>query len=181
LGWENCNPDRFNFGKNLLFMTVKERISELVETLQLQAHPEGGFYSETYRSAHSIQNEGNQSRSLITSIFFLLRSEDVSHFHRIQSDELWFWHEGSPLTIHTLGESGHQQLKLGPVDASGCAPQQLVKSRTIFGSTVDQAESYSLVSCVVAPGFDFADFELFHAKDLIPLFPDCVEIIRRLT
>lgn len=162
-------------------MSVKSRISDLIESLQLKAHPEGGFYSETFRSAHTIRNKENGERNLMTAIFFLLRSEDVSHFHRIQSDELWFWHEGSPLTIHTLGEEGHQMMKLGPVSPSGSSPYFLVPGKTIFGSTVDQSESYSLVSCVVAPGFDFSDFELFQAEDLISLFPDHEEIIRKLT
>lgn len=71
--------------------STKERISELVKILDMKAHPEGGFYAETYRAASEIETE-NGTRQLITSIYFLLRSEDVSHFHRIKSDELWFWH-----------------------------------------------------------------------------------------
>ncbi|MBN7809996.1 cupin domain-containing protein [Algoriphagus sp. H41] len=156
------------------------RIQELVEKLNLQPHPEGGFYSETYRAEENLDTRQGE-RSLATSIFFLLRSEDVSHFHRIKSDELWFWHEGSPLTVHVLGESGHQILKLGPADASGTSPQQVVKANSIFGSTVDQPDSFALVSCVVAPGFDFRDFELFTAGDLLPRYPDSAAIIHRLT
>ncbi len=158
----------------------EKRIRELVEKLGLKAHPEGGFYAETYRSPISL-TAATGERSLATSIFFLLRSEDVSRFHRIQSDELWFWHEGSPLSVHLLGQQGHEILKLGPVDHSGTSPQHLVKANTVFGSTVDEPDSYALVSCVVAPGFDFRDFELFTAEDLLALFPDSMEIIRRLT
>ena len=158
----------------------EQRISELIEILGLVAHPEGGFYAETYRSAESLTTAAGE-RSLATSIYFLLRSEDVSHFHRIKSDELWFWHEGSPLSVHLLGEKGHQILKLGPVDHSGSFPQHLVKADTIFGSAVDEPDSYALVSCVVAPGFDFRDFELFKTDELLPLFPESEEIIRKLT
>jgi uncharacterized protein len=161
-------------------MSAAKRIGELVETLNLKAHPEGGFYSETYRTGTEIDTERGK-RQLITSIYFLLRSEDVSHFHRIKSDELWFWHEGSPLSVHLLGANGHEILKLGPIGASGTFPQQLVLANTIFGSSVDESDSYSLVSCVVAPGFDFRDFELFQAEDLLPLFPDAEQIIRKLT
>lgn len=161
-------------------MSTTGRIGELVEILRMKAHPEGGFYSETYRAESEIETESGK-RQLITSIYFLLRSEDVSHFHRIQSDELWFWHEGSPLSVHLLGENGHEILKLGPVGPSGTFPQHLVLANTIFGSSVDQPDSYSLVSCVVAPGFDFRDFELFQAEDLLPLFPEAEEIIRKLT
>jgi predicted cupin superfamily sugar epimerase len=161
-------------------MSSEARIQELVKTLDMKAHPEGGFYAETYRADSEIETEDG-TRQLITSIYFLLRSEDVSHFHRIKSDELWFWHEGSPLSVHLLGEKGHEILKLGPVTDQNSRPQHLVPSKTIFGSSVDQPESYALVSCVVAPGFDFRDFELFETDELLPLFPDAEEIIRKLT
>lgn len=160
--------------------SAEKRISELVHLLQMKSHPEGGFYAETYRSDSELETE-NGPRQLITSIFFLLRSEDVSHFHRIKSDELWFWHEGSGLSVHLLGENGHEIQKLGPVDERGALPQHLVKANTIFGSSVDESESYALVSCVVAPGFDFRDFELFQTEDLLPLYPKASEIIRKLT
>lgn len=162
-------------------MGNQNRINFLVKTLNLLPHPEGGFYKETFRSIESIETEQGQ-RNLCTSIFFLLTSENVSRFHRIKSDELWFFHEGSPLTVHTLGESGYESLSLGlPDSSSDCLPQQLVKANSIFGSTVDQPESYSLVSCVVTPGFDFRDFELFSLKNLLLQFPENEEIIRRLT
>jgi len=160
--------------------SMNGRIAELVRILDMKVHPEGGFYAETYRAASEIETESGK-RQLITSIYFLLRSEDVSHFHRIKSDELWFWHEGSPLSVHLLGENGHEILRLGPVTDQDSRAQHLVPSNTIFGSTVDQAESYALVSNVVAPGFDFRDFELFKTEDLIHLFPTAEEIIRKLT
>lgn len=162
-------------------MENQNRINFLVNSLNLLPHPEGGFYKETFRSSEGIETEQGE-RNLCTSIFFLLTSENVSRFHRIKSDELWYFHEGSSLTIHTLGENGYESLSLGLPDSGyDCLPQQLVKANTIFGSTVDQSESYSLVSCVVAPGFDFRDFELFETKDLLPLFPQAEAIIRRLT
>jgi predicted cupin superfamily sugar epimerase len=160
--------------------SAEQRIAELVQVLNMKPHPEGGFYAETYRADSSIETK-NGKRQLITSIFFLLRSQDVSHFHRIKSDELWFWHEGSSLSVHLLGENGHKILKLGPVDDIGSFPQHLVNANTIFGSSVDEPESYALVSCVVAPGFDFQDFELFRAEDLLPLYPSAEKIIRKLT
>ncbi len=156
------------------------RIQELIEKLNLQPHPEGGFYSETYRSEESLLTDRGE-RNLTTAIFFLLRSQDVSHFHRIKSDELWFWHEGSPLSVHILGKNGHEILKLGPVDELGSIPQQLVKANSIFGSTVDHPDSFALVSCVVAPGFDFRDFELFPTEELLALYPSHSDIIRKLT
>lgn len=160
---------------------IEKRIEELVELLNMKAHPEGGFYAETFRSDQSVIHLNGEKRQLATSIYFLLRSQDVSHFHRIQSDELWFWHEGSSLSVHLLGEKGHEILPLGPVTESGARPQHLVRANTIFGSSVDYPNSYALVSCVVAPGFDFRDFELFTAEDLLPKYPEAKEIIRKLT
>ena len=161
-------------------MDSQKRIAQLVEELKLQPHPEGGFFAETYRSTEMLETESGQ-RNLATVIYFLLTSENHSNFHRIKSDEHWFWHEGSPLSVHILGEKGHQILPLGPVGESGCSPQQLVPANTIFGSTVDHPNSYALVSCVVAPGFDFQDFELFSKEELIKDYPGNDEIIKRLT
>lgn len=160
--------------------STEERIADLVKILNLKSHPEGGFYSETYRSSSEVETLSGK-RQLTTSIYFLLRSEDVSHFHRIKSDELWFWHEGSALSVHLLTENGHETLQLGPVTEKGSYPQQLVRGNTIFGSSVDVMDSYALVSCVVSPGFDFRDFELFKTEDLLPIYPEAEKIIRKLT
>lgn len=157
---------------------MQDRIKELIERFKLQAHPEGGYYSEEYRSEITLPN---LNRQLMTSIYFLLPSEHVSHFHRIKSDELWFFHEGSPLTVHTLDENGHHEHHVGLDLTVNQTPQFLVPANTIFGSSVNQEGSYSLVSCVVAPGFDFRDFELFNAEDLLKDYPDCEAIIRKMT
>ncbi|NVJ87216.1 MAG: cupin domain-containing protein [Algoriphagus sp.] len=160
-------------------MNSTERIDYLVKKLDLKVHPEGGFYVETYRSPLRISTSSGE-RNLETVIFFLLTSENVSKFHRIKSDEHWFWHEGSPLNIHILTEKGHEILRLGPVDEIGNQPQQVVKADTIFGSSVAEPDSYALVSCVVSPGFDFQDFELFSTEELLTEFPNEKEIIRKL-
>ncbi|WP_339697844.1 cupin domain-containing protein [Algoriphagus aquimarinus] len=162
-------------------MKTQRRIDYLVKSLHLLPHPEGGFYRETYRSSETLNTEYG-SRNLATSIYFLLTSADVSRFHRIKSDELWFFHEGSALTIHLLNETGHKKLKLGLSNEN--AEQlhyQLVTANSIFGSTVDNQDSYALVSCVVAPGFDFTDFELFEKETLLEKYPSAIDIISRLT
>ncbi len=161
-------------------MDNQERILELIEKLELLPHPEGGFYKEIYRSMDKLGTERGM-RNLCTSIYFLLPSDKVSKFHRIKSDELWFFHEGSPLTIHVLDDKEYSKLILGPINQPYCHPQQLVRAGLIFGSTVNQSNSYSLVSCVVAPGFDFQDFELFTSADLVKRFPDEEDIIVQLT
>lgn len=157
---------------------MQDRINELIERFDMQAHPEGGYYSEEYRSEMTLPH---LERQLMTSIYFLLPTGHVSHFHRIKSDELWFFHEGSPLTVHTLDENGHTEHLVGLNLSEGETPQLLVPAGAIFGSSVNNANSYSFVSCVVAPGFDFRDFELFTSADLLKDFPDHREVIEHLT
>lgn len=157
----------------------QQRIQELVTKFNLQVHPEGGFYSETYRSD---QLTASQDRNLVTCIYFLLTSENVSNFHRIKSDEMWFFHEGSSLTVHTLDpQNGHLQHAVGNEIQKGQTPQLVVPKNTIFGSSVTDENSYSFVSCVVAPGFDFNDFELFTRDALLEEYPEEFTIIERLT
>lgn len=153
-------------------------IASIINKLKLQPHPEGGFYSETYRSEITIPG---RDRQLMTSIYFLLASENVSRFHRIKSDELWFYHTGSPLIVHTLENGKHIQTIVGQNVLENELPYFLVPKDTIFGSTVLNKNSYSLVSCVVSPGFDFKDFELFSEDQLIVDFPDHQDIIKKLT
>ncbi len=160
-------------------MNVKQEIAKIVDELNMQAHPEGGYYSEVYRSPMEIPGK---ERQLMTSIYFLLTSNNVSNFHRINSDELWFHHAGSPITVHVLNkEQGHVEIKVGSNILHGEHPQALVKAGEIFGSSVDAENSYALVSCVVAPGFDFKDFELFNRAELTMQFPEHEDIITRLT
>ena len=154
------------------------RINIIIDTLKLEKHPEGGYYSETYRST---KKTSNKEEVLMTSIYFLLTSEDVSNFHRIKNDELWFHHEGSPIVIHTLENGIHQEKILGKTYNDVCRPQRLIKGNTIFGSAVLEPNSFALVSCVVSPGFEFKDFELFRYDELIKEFPKEKEIIERLT
>jgi predicted cupin superfamily sugar epimerase len=151
---------------------------ELVQSLGLLPHPEGGFYKETYRSEVALDGI---DRQLLTSIYFLLTSANVSKFHRIKSDELWYFHAGSPLIVHTLNERGHQQHHLGLDLSKGQQPFLWIPKDTIFGSTVLENDGFSLVSCAVAPGFDFRDFELFERSELLRAYPEHKEIVERLS
>lgn len=157
---------------------MEERIQTLIQELQLKPHPEGGYYAETYRAEEMVQTQNGQ-RSLMTVIYFLLTSKDMSRFHVIASDEHWFHHEGADLSIHILDESSHQTLTLGR-NAADAKPQQMVRKRKIFGSTVDEENAFALVSCAVAPGFDFADFTLLTKEELHSQFPEHTSIIERL-
>lgn len=164
-----------------------------IDTLQLEPHPEGGYYREIYHASTWMNDDitldvyGAPRRSA-TSIYFLIEDNDVSHFHRLKSDELWFYHAGDSLAVHTISPDGTYQLHpVGLHRERGEVPQLLVPKNTIFGSTVEQSNpedgqrhGYALVSCVVSPGFDFADFELFTQSALLTHYPNHEDIIRRL-
>lgn len=152
-----------------------------INYLELEPHPEGGFYKSTYRSDLAV-NSTQGDRPLYTSIYFLLRSEDVSHFHRLQSDEIWYFHGGSSLTVHMITPQGtYEEVAVGLDMENGEVPQFIVRKGTIFGSTVKDRDTFALVGCMVSPGFDFADFELFERKDLLEQYPAYAEIIEKLT
>ena len=158
---------------------MNNKIQEIINHFDMLPHPEGGFYKETYRSSELCLNG---TRYIKTVIYFLLRSEDVSHFHRIKSDEMWYYHSGSPLIVHSIDDQGiYKVQKVGINFSEGEIPQYLVPKNTIFGSTVLEKDSYSLVSCSVSPGFDFEDFELFKQSDLLEQFPLHHKIISKLT
>ena len=151
-----------------------------IDQLNMQAHPEGGYYVSTYSGEHKVNTRGVEL-PVYTSIYFLLHSHDISHLHRLKSDEVWYYHGGSALTVHMIHEDGtYEAKKLGLNIDAGETPQVLVPKNTIFGSSVDEENTYGLVGCMVAPGFDFADFELFAQKDLLVLYPQHKEIITKM-
>lgn len=150
-----------------------------IDELNLQPHPEGGFFLQTDISSQSSLKNGKKF-PLYTNIYFLLTKDSPSHFHQLTSDELWFFHDGSPLTIHSLNNDGsYSHVKLGLARANEEQLHYNVPAGTIFGSTVE--ESYALVSCTVIPGFDFSDFKLFTQTELLEKYPAHHEIISRLT
>lgn len=130
-----------------------------VDELGLQPHPEGGWFRETYRSAHTFTPDGYDGpRAAATGILFALHPGEESRWHVVRSDELWFWHAGGPLTLR-LDRDAPQEHTLGADVARGQRPQLLVPAGTWQSAAPAGAEPV-LVSCVVAPGFDFADFTL---------------------
>jgi predicted cupin superfamily sugar epimerase len=136
----------------------------LAEQLDLQPHPEGGWFRETWRSSASFVPPGYPGqRSAATAIYFLLHPGEESRWHVVRSDELWFWHSGGPLMLR-LGRAGDQpalerEVVLGGDVSSGEQPQTVVPGGT-WQSAAPAGVDPVLVSCVVAPGFDFADFRL---------------------
>ncbi|MDD3876526.1 MAG: cupin domain-containing protein [Bacteroidales bacterium] len=157
-----------------------------INHLNLEPHIEGGYFKEIYRSPFHLQknclpSEFDGGRALATTIFFLLKSGQVSKFHQLLSDEIWFYHDGVPMLIHMINEQGAYILqKLGPDVKNGENLQVLIPAGTVFGAEPTAAHSFSLVSCMVTPGFDFRDFKLFSSKELCDKFDMHKEIIQRL-
>lgn len=152
-----------------------------INHLKLRPHPEGGFYRRILESDANTTNSVQQKRPLYTSIYFLLTSKNPSHLHRLKSDEVWYFHQGSPLQLHLIDQDGTNHLiKLGANPERGEVLQALVPKGTIFGSSVTGTNEYSLVSCMVSPGFDYADFELFTQQDLLNLYPEHHTLIKQL-
>lgn len=156
-------------------------VKELIHKLQLLVHPEGGFYRETYRSTESIITGKEQVRNISTAIYYLLQNEDKSHFHRIQSDELWFFHQGQPMEINIIHDSQLITIHLGNDLENGEVPQAIIPANCWFAASVKNATGYSLVSCTVAPGFDFSDFELANREGLVQQYPHLKYSIEKYT
>jgi predicted cupin superfamily sugar epimerase len=158
-----------------------------IKTLQLQQHPEGGWFSEVYRCRESIPHEClpdrfTGGRSFSTAIYFLLSRTDFSALHRIKQDEVWHHYDGGSLTIHLIdADGGYSATLLGKDLAAGERPLAMVPTGNLFGATVNDPESFALVGCTVAPGFDFDDFEMPSPEKLFEQYSQHQELIERLT
>ncbi|OAM91488.1 cupin [Termitidicoccus mucosus] len=151
-----------------------------IEALGLLPHPEGGYYREMLRSRDRINLPDGRERVCYTSIYFLLTNENPSRFHRLKSDEVWYFHAGAALTVHCLTPGGYDHIRLGPEPEHGEVLQACVPKGAVFGATVDAVGAFALVSCMVSPGFEFEDFELADQAELLAAHPRHHAIIRRL-
>lgn len=158
-----------------------------IDRLQLRPHPEGGYFRESYRSPETITcphlpARFSGDRVFSTAIYFLLQGVDFSALHRIKSDELWHFYDGDSLAITVIAPDDELSvIHLGRDTSAGQLPQAVVRAGCLFGSHLTKPNSYALVGCTVAPGFDFADFELPGRAELLAAYPRHREIIERLT
>ena len=159
----------------------------LIKELNLLPHPEGGYFSETYRSKEIIKKENlpakyGSDRNYLTSIYFLLEDNNFSAFHRLKTDEIWYFHFGNPLMLNTIDEQGTlTQNILGPDFRAGQKFQHTVPAGHWMSASVLNEEGFSLIGCSMSPGFDYDDFELGDRKKLIELFPRHKVIIEKYT
>lgn len=135
-----------------------KKIQEIIAKYQLQPHPEGGYFSEVYRSEQIINSPANgEMRNAITHIYFLLAKGQISRFHKVLHDEIWNFYEGAPLKLIEFDGNEIQESIIGDRDYF----------KVIKGGVFQAAEStseYTLVGCSVAPGFDFKDFSFLDGQ-----------------
>ncbi|NWG23471.1 MAG: cupin domain-containing protein [Pseudorhodoplanes sp.] len=135
--------------------------AEIIRILDLKPHPEGGHYRETFRDGRTLAS----GRAHSTAIYFLLARGERSHWHRVDAAETWHWYAGSPLALHLSGAAGRLTMTLGPDLVQGQRPQAIVPAGD--WQAAETLGDWSLVGCTVAPGFEFAGFEL-APKDWAP-------------
>jgi len=160
---------------------------EIIEYYNLKKHPEGGFYKEMYRSNGKILSKNLPSnfqgnRNFCTSIYFLLTSEKLSAFHKINQDEIWYFYAGSSVKIHIISPQGkYTTVIVGQDFREQEHFQYTVLANHYFAAEVVLENSYSFVGCTVSPGFDFRDFNLPSRKSLSEEFPEHSKIIKQFT
>ena len=159
-----------------------------IRKLKLKPHPEGGWYAETYRSADrwpadALPARYRGARAASTAIYYLQEGRGISALHRLASDELWFFHAGATLRLDLIGPRGQARVvRLGARRGRGdCRPQAVLPAGWWFGARLERGRGFALVSCTVAPGFDFADFEAARRADLLARHPSHAAVIRALT
>ena len=139
-----------------------------IKKLKLIPHPEGGYFKEIYRSGetlkHGLPGRYKGNRSFSTSIYFLLKGKQKSLLHKLKSDEIWHFYDGSSLKLYIIDAKSKLSSKL-------------------LGRNIDVSDenSFALFGCTVAPGFDFSDFELGERKKLLRLYPQHKELVEKFT
>ena len=136
--------------------TANLSADEIIRLLELQPHPEGGHYRETFRDSQRIDTGSGRAAS--TAIYFLLQAGEISRWHRVDAVEVWHWYAGAPLMLSIAEGAEKREIRLGTDLLAGERPQVVVPARAW-----QQAQSlgdWTLVGCTVAPGFEFAGFEL---------------------
>jgi uncharacterized protein len=128
--------------------------ADIIARLALMPHPEGGHYRETFRDTQCDANR----RASSTAIYFLLARGERSHWHRIDAVEVWHYYAGSVLSLQIADDSGQRAVRLGPDLASGEVPQAIVPAQA--WQAAESSGDWTLVGCTVAPGFEFATFEM---------------------
>ena len=157
------------------------RVREIVKTLNLAAHPEGGGFVEVYTAPKTYQST-IEVRPLAGSIYFLLNEKEISRFHQLDCDEVWYYHEGCGMRLYLMDENGSvQQALLGQDLAQGQRPMVVIPAGKIFAAENLDPGEYTLISCMTTPKFKYQGWRLVGQEELLKRSPQQQELIKRLT
>ena len=160
---------------------------QIKQQLGLVAHPEGGYYIQTYKSAETIARDGLDTRytghrSVGTAIYYLLTPGTFSELHRLRSDEIFHFYLGDPVEQLQLWPDGSSKVVVIGTDLAGGQIPQLVVPKDVWqGARLLAGGSFALLGCTVSPGFEFEDYESGTRKDLTQNYPAQTELITALT
>jgi len=159
---------------------------QVIRLLGLKPHPEGGHFTELFRSTLSVSSAAHPGvRAASTAIYFLLKQGEFSALHRVRSDEVWHHYAGDAIELHAFDEAGHTLRRLGSDLAGGERPVAVIPTGVWQAARiVDGAgprHGYALCGCTVSPGFDFADFELPSREEMLTKLAMHSEWVRALT
>ncbi len=151
-----------------------------IKQLDLQPHPEGGYYKEVFRSQLEVTVKAyGKKKQACTSIYYLLEGDDYSGFHRILSDEIWYFHKGSPLHVHVIDAHGEHIIHELSDNETGSL-SIVIEAGLWFAAGIPSASGFTLASCAVAPGFDFTEFEMAKKQDMLAQFPQHEQLFNKL-
>jgi predicted cupin superfamily sugar epimerase len=159
---------------------------EVIHMLGLKPHPEGGYFTELFRAPLAVSSAMHPGvRAASTAIYFLLKQGEFSALHRVRSDEVWHHYEGDAIELHAFGEAGHTRHRLGNALASGERPVVVIPAGVWQAARLADVpgprDGYALCGCTVAPGFDFADFELPSREEMLANLAAHGDLVRALT
>ncbi len=143
-------------------------IKAVIDSLHLKPHPEGGFYREMHRASSLVKEANGNSKNAYSSIYYLLSGNDYSAWHRIQSDETWFFHLGCDIAIHYF--NAQNTLATVQIGIDSMQFQTTIPAGTWFSAKPVRTDSFCLVSCVVGPAFTFTEFEMGQRQTLLDAF-----------
>lgn len=168
--------------------TLTNETKKIITNLNLQAHPEGGYFAQFYKSNDLIKpcdknRYQDENRSAGTSIYYLLNQHDFSAWHKLKSDEIWHYYKGSAVKLYVINAEGKLSMNIlgDPFMAENASFQVLIKAGDWFAAENIDKSTYSLVGCTVSPGFEYNDFHLANRKDLVAEFPQHEKIINQFT
>lgn len=166
---------------------MDDAVKTIVERFRLEPHPEGGYFREVYRASMQVRHPGipdggDTRRSAGTLIYFLLSGKDFSAFHRVRySDEIWHLYAGGPLEIYVINDTGQLEQRQLTTDLAQGEPTTMIPAGCWQSARLAEHADWALGGCTVAPGFDYDDFEMPPASDLLARFPSQERAIRMLT